>query len=57
MKVKNVEADIRFRYNEAASASNQLSSDDSSSYYTDNSETQGITNLLNKAATNAGLLS
>lgn len=52
MKVRNVEAEVRFRYNEAAEAK-----EEGSKGYTDSSETSGgIGTFINKAATGAGLL-
>ena len=63
MKVKNVEAEIRFRYHEAAEASassTTIEEKDASSYYTnyiDSSTSAQITSSIKKAATNAGLLS
>lgn len=51
MKVKNVEAEIRFKYNEAANSSQ--AGEDAKDF---SGEDGGITNLINKAATGAGLI-
>ena len=59
MNVKNVEAEIRFRYNEAAEMGHveKDGEGDESTYYTDNAESVGgIGKLLKKGATGAGLI-
>ena len=50
MNVKNVEAEIRFKYNEASQSSQSGEDKD----YT--GDEGGISNLINKAATTTGLI-
>lgn len=60
MNVKNVEAEIRFRYNEAAEQSQQVSqsqNESSAALFTEQMDNStGISTLINKAAAGAGIL-
>lgn len=51
MKVKNVDAEVRFKYLKAAEVL------DDGEYYTDASKDGGIKEAISKAATEAGILS
>jgi hypothetical protein len=55
MKVKNVEAVIRFKYAEASEQGREVPDGQDQSSYQDKSE--GIGTLLNKAAAGAGIIS